>query len=484
MGKIDRYPIGAADQSHNQPAVTERKAHSDRVDAGAMQHTLECSGDAPLNLQWMKRLCDASLLGMVISDAQDNCIYTNAAFRKITGLTMKEALGTQWINAVHPEDWQRVLSGRQVAARNRKPFQSEIRVVRRCDGSVVWTRLNAAVAPNRGEQNISLLIVEDIVARKSVGAELQAAEEALFAEKERTQVTLDSIGDAVLTTDQAGKVTYLNLEAETMTGWSHDEALGRPLAEVFRIIDGTTPAIVMNAAQQVMDENQTVGLAMGCTLVRRDGSEVEIEDSVAPIQDRNGVVTGAVIMFHDAAQSRTRAEQMEHPAWHDFLTGLPNSALLTERLSQAIGLARRNHRQVAVLFLDLDDFKFVNDSFGHLIGDQLLQTVAARLQTCVRTTDTICRCGGDEFVILLAEITRSKDAAQVAEQVIASLTEPQSIEGIEVRVSASVGISVYPDHGDDPVTLMQCADTAMYQAKASGRNGYRFFAADCSRRRD
>ncbi len=199
--------------------------------------------------------------------------------------------------------------------------------------------------------------VEDITARKSTEFVLRAAEEALFEEKERAQVTLNSIGDAVLTTDLLGNVTYLNLVAEAMTGWSREDALGRPLSEVFRIIDGTTRQAAASPALRAIEENRTVGLAADCVLVRRDGFEFAIEDSAAPIHNRDGRVAGAVLVFHDVSQSRAMTLKLSHLAQHDFLTGLPNRALLTERLSQAIGLANRHRKQVALLFLDLDYFK-------------------------------------------------------------------------------------------------------------------------------
>ena len=215
-------------------------------------------------------------------------------------------------------------------------------------------------------------------------------------------------------------MTYLNLVAEKMTGWSREDALGKPLADIFKIIDGTTRAVDVNPAHHAIAENRTVGLAADCVLIRRDGSEAPIEDSAAPIHDRNGKVSGAVIVFHDVSQSRPMVLKMAHLALHDFLTGLPNRVLLTERLAQAIGCSR-HRKQVALLFLDLDNFKRINDTLGHVIGDQLLQLVADRLTACVRATDTVCRQGGDEFVILLAEIEQPQDAAHIAEMLRVAL---------------------------------------------------------------
>jgi diguanylate cyclase (GGDEF)-like protein/PAS domain S-box-containing protein len=306
-------------------------------------------------------------------------------------------------------------------------------------------------------------------------AERKAAEEALFAEKERAQVTLNSIGDAVLSTDTLGNVTYLNAVAEKMTGWSRDEALGKPLAKVFEIIDGSTREPSPNPMELAVQENKTVGLSANCILIRRDRFESPIEDSAAPIHDRSGLVIGAVIVFHDVSTSRAMVLEMSHLAQHDILTDLPNRILLKDRLNQAIATARRNNTQVAVLFLDLDGFKHINDSLGHAVGDKLLQSVATRLVSCARRSDTVSRQGGDEFVVLLSEIKHPADAGIAARKIIAALSTPHVVDQHELYVTASIGLSTYPDDGRDTESLIKTADTAMYQAKEKGRNNYQFF---------
>lgn len=321
-----------------------------------------------------------------------------------------------------------------------------------------------------------------VTQRKSAEAVLRATEEALFKEKERAQVTLNSIGDAVLVTDVQGNVTYLNQMAEAITGWSCKDATGRPLSEVFNIIDGTSREPALNPARRAIEEDRTVGLAANCVLIRPDGSESGIEDSAAPIHDRDGRVAGAVIVFRDVSQSRAMTLKMAHLAQHDFLTGLSNRALLAERLGQATNLARRHNKQVALLFMDVDHFKQINDSLGHVTGDRVLQTVANVLATCVRMTDTVCRHGGDEFVILLTEIEKPEDAAHVAEKVLAAFAEPLMVDGHALQVSMTIGISIYPDDGENPDSIIQHADTAMYHAKANGRNNYGFFTAGTNSR--
>ena len=193
--------------------------------------------------------------------------------------------------------------------------------------------------------------------------------EALFREKERAQVTLNSIGDAVVCTDVSGNVTFLNPVAEALTGWRPDEALGRPFVEVFRIIDVPARRRALNPMASVVQTNQTVNLPEGCILIRRDGLESAIEDSTAPIHDRRGRVTGAVMVFHDVTQARAMSQKMSHLAQYDYLTDLPNRLLLNDRLTQAISVAHRQQQHLAVLFVDVDRFKHVNYSLGHLIGE-------------------------------------------------------------------------------------------------------------------
>ena len=305
-------------------------------------------------------------------------------------------------------------------------------------------------------------------------SERKVMEEAIFAEKERAEVTLNSIGDAVICSDITGDITYLNLKAEEMTGWPLLEALGRPMAEVFLGVDADSREAAPNSVMAAVEQNQTVYLA-NCVLLGRDGPEIPIEASVSPILDRAGEATGAVMVFRDVSAAQVRAEQVIHAAEHDFLTGLPNRMLLNDLIGRAIGLAPRHMKQVAVLFLDLDGFKHINDSLGHGVGDKLLQVVAGRLSACVRASDTVSRQGGDEFVVLLSEAEKWEDATIVARRMLAAVAEPCSIDQHELHITTSIGVSVFPDDGNDAETLIKNADTAMYQAKANGRQSVQFF---------
>ena len=305
--------------------------------------------------------------------------------------------------------------------------------------------------------------------------ERKASDDAQFEERERAQVTLNSIGDAVLTVDIHGRITFLNVEAEKLTGWPRAEAVGQPVDEVFRIIDGLTRQAAPNPMTQATRENRTVGLAANAILINREGFETGIEDSAAPIHDRSGRVTGAVIVFHDVTASRAVARRMVHLAQHDFLTDLPNRLLLTDRIDYALASALRHDRYGAVLFVDLDHFKRINDSLGHRAGDELLQTVARRLKASVRASDTVGRLGGDEFVVLLDELDRPADAAISAAKILKAIAAPCTVGAQTMQITASIGISLYPKDACESHTLLRHADTAMYYAKGKGRNCACFF---------
>jgi diguanylate cyclase (GGDEF)-like protein/PAS domain S-box-containing protein len=300
-------------------------------------------------------------------------------------------------------------------------------------------------------------------------------QEALFDEKERAQVTLNSIGDAVICTDVSGNITFLNPVAERMTGWSQGEAAGRPMAEVFRILGGASRETSPNPTEMALGPNGLLHVPSNCILIQRDGFEIPIDATVAPIHDREGRATGVVIVFRDMGSTRTMALQMAHSAHHDFLTGLPNRKLLSDRVRRAIAAAPRHMKKVAVLFLDLDGFKHINDSLGHPIGDRLLQSIAKRLVDSVRGSDTVSRQGGDEFVVLLSEVEGLDSVATTVRRLLQVGAEPHSIDQHDLHVTTCIGVSIYPDDGLDPETLIKNADTAMYQAKENGRQSYQFF---------
>jgi len=294
----------------------------------------------------------------------------------------------------------------------------------------------------------------------------------------RAQITLDSIGDGVISVDMHGHVDYLNIAAEEMTGWARCDANGRPIGQVLAIVDAANGEPVVNPVDAVLENGHGQSLTGEVILVDRHGVRKTIEDSAAPIFDWNGRLVGAVLVFRDISATVALTSAMRHLAQHDFLTRLPNRVLLSDRIDQAIAMARRSKASPALLFLDLDKFKHINDSLGHDTGDRLLQAVAGRLLDCVRASDTVSRHGGDEFVILLADERRPQDAALAAEKILIALSRPFLIEGRQLHTSTSIGISVFPADGTDAGALIKHADTAMYHAKERGRNNYQFFGQD------
>jgi diguanylate cyclase (GGDEF)-like protein/PAS domain S-box-containing protein len=305
--------------------------------------------------------------------------------------------------------------------------------------------------------------------------ERKLTEEALFLEKELAQITLNCISDAIARTDRSGNITFLNLAAEAMTGWALREAIGQPVEDIFAILDAASRTAIPKMTGATARQNRTIQLPPNCNLIRRDGVEIPIEDSIAAIHDRSGEAAGAVMVFRDVSVARAMAMQIAHAAEHDFLTGLPNRMLLNDRIARAIALAARHHKKVALLFLDLDGFKHINDSLGHPVGDKLLKSVAGRLLDCVRVSDTVSRQGGDEFVVLISEVDHAIDVVPAAKRMLECVAQPHSIGDDTLHVTTSIGVSIYPDDGLNAETLIKNADTAMYQAKENGRQNIQFF---------
>jgi diguanylate cyclase (GGDEF)-like protein/PAS domain S-box-containing protein len=292
------------------------------------------------------------------------------------------------------------------------------------------------------------------------------------------EIILDAIGDAVLSTDADGLVTYLNPVAEAMTGWSRAQAAGRRLEDVFHIIDSETRLVARNPLNLAVLLDKPVGLTPHCLLVHRDGHEAEIEDCATPIHGHAGEVSGAVIVFRGVGAALETSRQMARLAQHDALTGLPNRMLLTDRLCEAIALARRRRKSVGVIFVDVDIFKVINDLHGHDVGDLVLCAVGARLRGALRQSDTVARFGGDEFVVILSELERSEHALVVAAKLQRALAPGHRVGELQITVSASLGIAVFPDHGDDVGLLISRADIAMYRAKRQGAGGCEQFDPD------
>ena len=301
-------------------------------------------------------------------------------------------------------------------------------------------------------------------------------EEALRTERERARVTLESIGDAVLTYDTSRTVTSLNRIAEDLTGWLRAQATGRPLWDIIRLHESESADGLPVHTDERRDASEGIYEA-NLLLLRRSGEALQVEVSDAPLLDGAGRVIGGVIVLRDVSQTHAMAERMAYLAQHDDLTGLPNSRLLQDRLGEAL---RQCEEQIgecrgALLFVDLDLFKHINDSLGHSAGDWVLQAIAERLVGNVEGQDTVSRQGGDEFVILLPDISTAEVAERLAERLIRTIELPLQFGSHTLHVSASVGVTLFPLHGTDPKMLIKQADTALYHAKQAGRGRYSLF---------
>jgi diguanylate cyclase (GGDEF)-like protein/PAS domain S-box-containing protein len=303
-----------------------------------------------------------------------------------------------------------------------------------------------------------------------------------FGEMQRTELALNSFGDGFIIADLSGCVTSINAAAELMTGWSHGEAIGQPVEHVLQLLDGTTRESAAVRLDRVIEANQLPRIVSNSILMRQDGSESSVDHSITPIYDQLNRVIATGLVLRDITAAHAVSLQMSHLASHDALTDLPNRLLLTDRLGRALALAKRHHRQLAVLFLDIDRFKHINDSLGHIVGDELLRTVGRIVTMSVRSSDTVSRYGGDEFVAVLSELEHAEDAAVGARKIIAALAPPQHLLGHELHVTASIGISVYPDDGESAETLLRSADMALYEAKNQGKDCYKFFKPDLNGR--
>lgn len=289
--------------------------------------------------------------------------------------------------------------------------------------------------------------------------------------------TLASIGDAVITTNLDGRITTLNQIAESLTGWTQHEAVGQPLEAVLRIVDQTSRLSVGNPALQAMQTGSVARLANPAMLIGKSGNEYQINNSAAPIRDRQGKMLGCVLVFHDVTEKHALLEQITWRAGHDTLTSLPNRSLLADRMELAIANAQRQQHLLLVCLLDLDGFKPVNDRHGHEVGDKLLIEIAQRLSNCVRGGDTVARLGGDEFVLLVGNINSMTEIDPFFTRVLDEIARPFLCNDVATQVSASIGITVFPFDDHEPDTLLRHADQAMYEAKQTGRKRFHLFDA-------
>jgi len=303
----------------------------------------------------------------------------------------------------------------------------------------------------------------------------------LSEQKERAEVTLHSISDAVIATDARGYVEYINPTAELLTGWGREQALGQAVNILFRVINEQSREKITDPVVRCLQTGESTPYPDYSAVLSQKNNEARaIRASAAPIRNEKGKVLGVVVVFSDVTEARCMAQQMEHQATHDALTNLPNRTLFQVQLQKAIGRTIDSGQHLALLFIDLDRFKAVNDGLGHTCGDTMLKAVGMRLRASSRKDDMVARFGGDEFVIILESIYHEtqETATAVAKKIRSTLEYPYTIEGREYFITASIGISLFPSDGQDAETLLTNADAAMYQAKEKGRNNIQYYSQD------
>ena len=307
---------------------------------------------------------------------------------------------------------------------------------------------------------------------------LQESRDAFAAEHERAMVTLESIGDAVITTNNQGIIEYINPIAEQLTGWTLKDAEGKELLEVFNIINEITREPAIDPISRCLKEGQIVALANHTALINRDGMEYVIEDSAAPILNRRKKIIGAIMVFRDVTEDRLTQRQLQYLAQHDALTTLNNRHYFEQELEKAVQIVRRGRIPYVLLYLDLDQFKIINDTAGHGVGDELLREVANIFAKRVRKSDVLARLGGDEFGVLLSD-SNIETATEVANALLKALSEYTFVgQGVRYDIGASIGIAEISIDTTSSAEVLRLADIACYIAKRAGRNRYHVYSGD------
>jgi diguanylate cyclase (GGDEF)-like protein/PAS domain S-box-containing protein len=403
---------------------------------------------------------------VMITDPGGRIVYCNPAFTTLTGYTLTEIEGATpalWKSGETSDALYADLRSKLDAG---EAWQGDIRN-RRKDGSLYWEHMHIAPLRDMNGQITRLIAIkEDITHLREVEASLLLREQALASTNNGVMISRAAADDH--------SILYVNPAFERITGFSAAEAVGRVGRFLLRD-DLTQPGL--NEIRTALREMRS-GHAI-LRNYRKDGTMFWNELFIAPISDASADgVTHFVSVINDVSDRMHYQEAIEHQATHDSLTGLANRSLLNDRITQAIGLAKRAGRQVAVALLDLDHFKHINDAYGHSAGDRLLREISERLRRCVRETDTVARLGGDEFVVVLTDLAQAEDADHVTEKIVDAMAVPVRLEDREVYVGASIGLALYPRDGEHGEILLRNADIAMYRVKEYGRNSVRRFTPE------
>ena len=397
-----------------------------------------------------------------MKDCQGRYVYINQSLEKTFRVSQAELIGkTDTVYLPEQTAQQVQQNDRQVLSSDQA--QTVVEVVPTPDGvDRYWQVLKFPFTDSRGQRFVGGVAFDITLQRQF--------EKKLAAEKELAQVTLKSIGDAVITADADGHVQYLNPVAESLTGWSQAEAQGEPLSTVFRIIYETTRQPAADPMSRALSKRQPLELTDHTALIARDGTETSIEESAAPIQTHDGRLVGVVVVFHDVSKTRQLTQQLSWQASHDVLTGLLNRRAFDLQVMQAVNNAHAEHKVHALCYIDLDNFKIINDTCGHAAGDRLLEQVSMLMGEHVRATDVLARLGGDEFGLLLRYCPLEHAARLVYELKEKLQALRFSHDSRVFSVGVSIGMTAITAASDSAATAMSNADAACYVAKRKGRN--------------
>src|SRR5437763_3051899 len=404
-------------------------------------------------------------------DVESNEVYFSPRWKQMLGYADEDMRGApDWRSLVHPDDLARVQTAIRDHVAGKTPIFESTHRMRHRNGEWRWVISRATARVDKHGRLLRLVGVElDITERKLY-------EEALFREKESAQITLQSIGDGVITTDANSTVDYINPVAEELTGWRLEDAMGRAIEEVFRAFHEETCEPLENPLSVSVRRMRPIKSVRPVLLIRRDGNELYVESTAAPIRDGTGHVAGGVLVFHDVSESRELNRRLSYHASHDLLTGLVNRREFESRLERALKSAKAREASYALCYLDIDQFKIVNDTCGHSAGDALLGQVGALLKSKVRWRDTLSRLGGDEFGILL-ESSSLDEAMRTAETLREGVRNFRfTWEDRVFRLGASIGVVPITSENEDVASILSAADSACVAAKEGGRNRVHSFA--------
>lgn len=424
------------------------------------------SRDAAL---FFRTLFEAAPAGIVTLDLHDHVYDANPAFCDMFGYNKTEVQGKPLNSLIADESMASEASNISAKVAGGDTVRIETKRYRK-DKKPIDVRIEGAPIKRGGELVGIFAIYINIT-------ELKRVTEALAKEKEIAEVTLHAIGDAVLRTDTVGRVNYMNPIAEALSGWPSEEAAGKHVSEVLKIVNEESRLEAPNPIARCLREGRVVGLANHSVLISRDGVETAVADSAAPVKSATGRVIGAIMVFRDVGTERSLHRRLSYQATHDDLTSLHNRAALETRLAEVIG-SRRSKQCHTFIYLDLDQFKLINDARGHPAGDAVLRQVAEKLRTSIRESDFIARMGGDEFAVLLINCDPSKGHS-IARQMVEILSESVFIyDAHTFRLGASAGVVQIDDKFSSLSELLKAADQACYQAKELG--GHRAYVYDDS----